>query len=152
VCERRANLLVYSLSLHRHSYIGFILAFASSIHNKQIKSIKTGSLCNIIVEASTTSARRPPAKLNKNGQYITYSPITFTNFVLINLVSIFRCSSSSCNPVHVRHVDSSTLVFSLSSHRYTFLRLFFSFHFTHRCKSSIYLSFYRLVIDLFYTF
>jgi hypothetical protein len=26
--------LVYSFSLHRHSYIGFILAFASSIHNK----------------------------------------------------------------------------------------------------------------------
>jgi len=35
VCERRVSLLVYSLSLHRHSYIGFILAFASSIHNKQ---------------------------------------------------------------------------------------------------------------------
>ncbi len=35
VCERRVNLLVYSLSLHRHSYIGFILDFASSIHNKQ---------------------------------------------------------------------------------------------------------------------
>ncbi len=35
VCERRVNLLVYSLSLHRHSYIGFILVFASSIHNKQ---------------------------------------------------------------------------------------------------------------------
>ncbi len=35
-CERRVNLLVYSLSLHRHSYIGFILAFASSIHNKQL--------------------------------------------------------------------------------------------------------------------
>ncbi len=35
VCERRVNLLVCSLSLHRHSYIGFILAFASSIHNKQ---------------------------------------------------------------------------------------------------------------------
>ncbi len=35
VCERRVNLLVYSLSLHRHSSIGFILAFASSIHNKQ---------------------------------------------------------------------------------------------------------------------
>ncbi len=32
---RRVSLLVYSLSLHRHSYIGFILAFASSIHNKQ---------------------------------------------------------------------------------------------------------------------
>jgi hypothetical protein len=38
VCERRVNLLVYSLSLHRHSYIGFILAFASSIHNKQQQS------------------------------------------------------------------------------------------------------------------
>jgi hypothetical protein len=35
VCERSVILLVYSLSLHRHSYIGFILAFASSIHNKQ---------------------------------------------------------------------------------------------------------------------
>jgi hypothetical protein len=38
VCERRVNLLVYSLSLHRHSYISFILAFASSIRNKQTKS------------------------------------------------------------------------------------------------------------------
>ncbi len=36
VCERRVNLLVYSLSLHRHSSIGFILAFVSSIHNKQL--------------------------------------------------------------------------------------------------------------------
>jgi hypothetical protein len=35
VCERRVNLLVCSLQLHRHSYIGFILAFTSSIHNKQ---------------------------------------------------------------------------------------------------------------------
>ncbi len=33
MCERCVNLLVYSLSLHRHSYIGFILAFSSSIHN-----------------------------------------------------------------------------------------------------------------------
>ncbi len=36
VCERRVNLLVYSLSLHRHSSIGFTLSFASSIHNKQL--------------------------------------------------------------------------------------------------------------------
>jgi hypothetical protein len=35
VCESRVDLLVCSLPLHRHSYIGFILAFASSIHNKQ---------------------------------------------------------------------------------------------------------------------
>jgi hypothetical protein len=36
VCERRVDLLVCSLPLHRHSYIGFILSFASSIHNKQL--------------------------------------------------------------------------------------------------------------------
>jgi hypothetical protein len=41
VCERRVNLLVYSLSLHRHSYIGFILALASSIHNKQTVRLST---------------------------------------------------------------------------------------------------------------
>jgi hypothetical protein len=35
VFARRVNLLVCSLPLHRHSYIGFILDFASSIHNKQ---------------------------------------------------------------------------------------------------------------------
>jgi hypothetical protein len=35
VYERRVNLLVCSLPLHRHSYTGFILVFASSIHNKQ---------------------------------------------------------------------------------------------------------------------
>ncbi len=42
VCARRVNLLVYSLSLHRHSYIGFILPFASSIHNKQQKGWNVG--------------------------------------------------------------------------------------------------------------
>jgi hypothetical protein len=35
VCERYVDLLVCSLPLHRHSYIGFILSFVSSIHNKQ---------------------------------------------------------------------------------------------------------------------
>jgi hypothetical protein len=38
VCERHVNLLVYSLSLHRHSYIGFILTFASSFHNNKQQS------------------------------------------------------------------------------------------------------------------
>ncbi len=35
MCERRVDLIVCGLPLHRHSYIGFILDFASSIHNKQ---------------------------------------------------------------------------------------------------------------------
>ncbi len=38
--ERRVDLLVCSLPLHRHSYIGFILTFASSIHNKQLPEKK----------------------------------------------------------------------------------------------------------------
>jgi len=38
VWEER-NLLVCSLPLHRHSYIGFILDFASSFHNKQPKTL-----------------------------------------------------------------------------------------------------------------
>ena len=37
---------------------------------------------------------------------VTYSPIAFTNFSSINLVSIFRCSSSKTNPVYVRRVNS----------------------------------------------
>ena len=35
--------------------------------------------------------------------------------IVSNLVFIFRCSSSPINPVYVRRVDSSALVFSLSS-------------------------------------
>jgi hypothetical protein len=56
---------------------------------------------------------------------ITHSPITLTNFSSINLVFIFRCSSSPSNPVYVRRVDSSTIVFSLSSHRHLFIGLMF---------------------------
>jgi hypothetical protein len=45
------------------------------------------------------------------------------NFSFINLVFIFRCSSSPCNPLYARRVDSSALVFSLSSHRHSFIGL-----------------------------
>jgi hypothetical protein len=44
VCERRVNLLVFSLSLHRHSYISFILAFDSSIRNKQTILAKASAM------------------------------------------------------------------------------------------------------------
>jgi hypothetical protein len=39
--------------------------------------------------------------------------------ITINLVFILRCSSSPSNPVYVRRVDFSVLVFSLSSHRHS---------------------------------
>jgi hypothetical protein len=51
----------------------------------------------------------------------TYSPITLVNISSINLVSIFRCSSSPINPVYERRVDFSDLVFSLSSHRHSYI-------------------------------
>ncbi len=51
------------------------------------------------------------------------------NLSTINLVSIFRCSSSPHNPVYVRRVDPSPFAFSLSSHRYSYIRLLFTFHF-----------------------
>ncbi len=41
-CVRHVNLLVYSLSLHRHSSIGYILVFTSSNHNKQQKTPHVG--------------------------------------------------------------------------------------------------------------
>jgi hypothetical protein len=43
----------------------------------------------------------------------------FFNFLCINLVFTFRCSSSPSNRVNARRVDSSVLVFSLSSHRHS---------------------------------
>ena len=48
-CDRCLSLQVYSLPLHRHSYIGFILAFASSIHNKQLVCV-TSSTTNPVCE------------------------------------------------------------------------------------------------------
>jgi hypothetical protein len=60
---------------------------------------------------------------------VTHSSITLANLSSINLVSMFRCSSPPCNPVYVRRVDPLTLVFSLSSHRHSYIGLFLSSHF-----------------------
>jgi hypothetical protein len=40
----------------------------------------------------------------------SHSPIAFANLSFINLVSIFRCSSSKTNPVYGRRVNSFVLV------------------------------------------
>jgi hypothetical protein len=63
---------------------------------------------------------------NKN----TYSPITLGNLSSLNLVSICRCSSSPSHPVYVRRVDSSVLLFRLSSHRHSYGDLLFNYRFT----------------------
>ena len=49
-------------------------------------------------------------------------PITLVNISSINLVSIY-------NPVYPRRVDSSPLVFSLSSYRHSYIVLVFDSHF-----------------------
>ena len=70
--------------------------------------------------------------LNIDGSPIvskSHSPNTLTNLSFINLVSIFRGSSPSSNPVYARRVDPSVLAFSLSSHRYSFIGLLFSSRF-----------------------
>ena len=67
--------------------------------------------------------------LNICGVQITHSPIILVNLLLINLVSIFRCSSLPCHPVYVSRVDPSTLAFSRSSHRHSYISLLFRFRF-----------------------
>ncbi len=59
----------------------------------------------------------------------THSPITLANFSSINLIFIFRCSSWPWNWVYPWRVDSSTLVFGLSSHRHSYISLIFRSHF-----------------------
>jgi hypothetical protein len=57
--------------------------------------------------------------LHSNSGLFHYHHSVFSSFVnisFINLVSIFRCSSPSHNPVYPRGVDPSVLAFSLSSH------------------------------------
>ncbi len=60
-----------------------------------------------------------PSHLNHTLTHHTRKHLT------INLVIIFRCSSSPNNPVYVSRVDSSSLVFSLSSYRHSCICLNF---------------------------
>jgi hypothetical protein len=52
-------------------------------------------------------------------------PISLANLSIVNLVSIFRCSSSTVNPVYPRRVTSLVLVCSLSSHRHSYIDFIF---------------------------
>jgi hypothetical protein len=54
----------------------------------------------------------PFISLSIHNKLLNYLSL-IANFSSINLLSIFRYSSSSSNPVYARHVDSSSLGFSL---------------------------------------
>jgi hypothetical protein len=61
----------------------------------------------------------------KNDFCFFRSLFAFANISLINLVSLFRCSSSKTNTVYGRRINSFVLVCSLSSHRHFFIPLIF---------------------------
>jgi hypothetical protein len=101
---------------------------------------------NQIVDSSTTVARRfllcsnlgleifsPRLQvyvliLIKMG-CLSHRSLTLTPRTRKLLVYYFRCSISTTNPVSERCLDSSFLVFSLSSHRYSYISLLFSSRF-----------------------
>jgi hypothetical protein len=60
---------------------------------------------------------------SKCGNLLANTEALRINLNLDGSVFIFRCSSSTTNPVSTRRVDSS--VFSLSSHRYSYISLLF---------------------------
>ena len=71
-----------------------------------------------------------PINLHSTDNPILVFFITLTlsiyNKTTINLVFIFKCSSFPHDTVCTRRVDLSTLTFSLSSHRHSYIGLLFS--------------------------
>ncbi len=76
----------------------------------------------VVLTLTKATALRITLNFRRDTYYFnnTYSPITLANISPINLVFFFRCSSSPSNTVHVRCIDFSGLVFSLSSHRHSY--------------------------------
>ncbi len=74
MCERRVNLLVYSFSLHQHSYIGFILAFASLIHNKQL--VKLSISLQVLAELKAVFKVDAGLEFNVTKTYILPKGVT----------------------------------------------------------------------------
>jgi hypothetical protein len=89
VCERRVDLLVCSLPWHRHSYIGFILAFASSIHNKQ----------QVFCLLSSIFFSLPPASLSC--LYLSLSRFIINNY-LVFVSSVFFSPSARVSTPLIR--------------------------------------------------
>ncbi len=84
---------------------------------------------NILPKTATLRVR---VNVNLDGAPITSRTHTHQSHtqllvysIVSNLVFIFRCSSSPINPVYMRHVDSSVLVFSLASYQHSFIVLVF---------------------------
>jgi hypothetical protein len=105
IYRQRATAAVYSRSLHRHSYIGFILAFASSIHNKQTAAAQYTQSSADTISMDTLLSVPLRHAVTENVQTLNHTmtepPVTPPSEHVIS-----RC------------VDLSSLTFSLSSHRH----------------------------------
>jgi hypothetical protein len=137
VCEARNFLvLVCSLSSHRHSYIDFIftsrfIVFGTSgVHlpehdRDQFHFRWTAFASHLRDRVDLTLAKTTSLHINLN---IDGSPITSRTHTHPSHSQTSRLLTSSLSlgvPVP-RHVDSSDLGFSLSSHRHSYIGLVFS--------------------------
>ena len=118
-CDSNASFFFFCFSKFENTNckVGSTLAKAAALRvNLSIDGAPITSRAHTHPSHSQTSRIVPGLYINK--------PL-----LSINLVSIFRCSSSATNRGHTRRVDSSTLVCSLSSHRHSFIGFVFSSRF-----------------------
>ncbi len=125
VCERRVDLLVCSLPLHRHSYIGFILAFASSIHNKQTNIFIIHNILHNFITAPTHthwhtfSSRFMDSRINKDDGHgwvlVYYLGIYLQVFQFPDQTSVCEtCRFLTFQFLVFHHTDTHIQVLSLS--------------------------------------
>jgi hypothetical protein len=133
--------MFYGVPVYSYRLIGKLTAFfaVSGVQSTQFdrgyfhfrrasfSSILKSKCDNILVKSATLRIN-----LNLDGSSITSkshahpSHSQTSRLLMINLVSISRCSSSTTNPVCVRRVNSLVLVCSLSSHRHSYIHLIFN--------------------------
>jgi hypothetical protein len=90
------------------------------------------SMLKSLVSSILAKAAALRINLNRDGAPITSKSHTHPSYSQTSRLlttSIFRCSSSTTNPVYVRRVNSLVLIGSLSSHRHSYVHLIFSSRF-----------------------
>ena len=93
--------------------------FRHEAFSSQLKSKVDLTLGKTVDLRITLNLDRDPI-ISKSHTHPSHSE---TSRLLTSSLSIFRYSSSSSHPVYVRHVDSSSLGYSLSSHRQSYIGL-----------------------------
>ncbi len=113
------------------SFIPVITSTSGRLHSEFVRLLflqSHGETDRFFEDSGVLSAQSDRGFWGSHHFKNTYSPITLTNISSINVVFIFRCSSSTSNPVYARRVESSALVFSLSL-RHSYIGLVISCRF-----------------------